>query len=43
MLEVHPDPTNAAVDPLQAIDYDSYGTIMSAMHNVAEAIGRSVL
>ena len=25
MLEVHPDPKNSAVDPLQPIDYKEFG------------------
>ena len=42
MLEVHPDPRNAAVDPLQPIDYADFGHLMAKMRTVAAAIGRSV-
>ena len=37
MLEVHPDPPNAAVDPLQPIDYEEFGSIMQRMDMVAKA------
>ena len=42
MLEVHPDPSNAAVDPLQAIDYAAFDNLMGKMNSVAVALGRSV-
>ena len=37
MLEVHPDPKNAAVDPLQPIDYESFSDLMKSMDSVARA------
>ena len=37
MLEVHPDPPNAAVDPLQPIDYKEFNEIMKRMDMVAKA------
>ena len=37
MLEVHPDPPNAAVDPLQPIDYKEFNEIMQRMDMVAKA------
>ena len=40
MLEVHPDPRNAAVDPLQPIDYSDFNDLMNKMSNVATAVGR---
>jgi len=42
MLEVHPDPENAAVDPLQAISYESFANLKSKMSKVASAIDRSI-
>jgi len=42
MLEVHPDPPNAAVDPLQAIDYSEFSSLMDDMRFVAKAIGRII-
>lgn len=43
MLEVHPKPEEAAVDPLQAIDYGTFGKLMLQMHAVAQTGGRFVL
>jgi len=43
MLEVHPDPRNAAVDPLQPIDFDEFVALMKKMQSVAQAIDRRVL
>ena len=37
MLEVHPDPENSAVDPLQPIDYKQFKGLMKKMHVVAKA------
>ena len=42
MLEVHPEPTKAAVDPLQPIDYDEFENLMTKMRNVSNSIDRSV-
>ena len=42
MLEVHPDPRNAAVDPLQAIDYAEFATLVKRMDAVARAVERRV-
>jgi len=43
MLEVHPDPENAAVDPLQPIDFNEFETLMGKMEKVASAVNRRVL
>ena len=40
MLEVHPDPRNAAVDPLQPISFDEFEALMGKMRTVASAVGR---
>jgi len=42
MLEVHPDPANAKVDPLQPVDFEEFEKIMTTMDAVAHSIGRSV-
>ena len=42
MLEVHPDPSNAAVDPLQPIDFAAFEALMQRMRAVALAVGRRV-
>jgi 3-deoxy-7-phosphoheptulonate synthase len=43
MIEVHPDPNNAAVDPLQPIDYSEFESLLKRMDAVAKAVGRRVL
>lgn len=43
MIEVHPDPPNAAVDPLQPIDYAEFSGLMKRMDAVAQAVGRRIL
>jgi 3-deoxy-7-phosphoheptulonate synthase len=42
MLEVHPDPENAAVDPLQPINFDAFNSLMKKMEKVAQAVGRTL-
>ena len=42
MLEVHPDPVNAAVDPLQPIDFSRFDRLMKSMERVARAVDRTV-
>ena len=37
MLEVHPDPENSAVDPLQPIDFKEFKKLIKNMHRVAKA------
>ena len=44
MLEVHPDPSNSAVDPLQPIDFKEFAEIIQLMDNVAKAsLNRKVI
>ena len=43
MLEVHPDPKNAAVDPLQPIDFRDFKILMTQAKKVAKAINRKIL
>lgn len=38
MLEVHPDPDNSAVDPLQPIDYQHFSKLIKNMDIVAKSI-----
>lgn len=42
MLEVHPDPENSAVDPLQAIDFKSFDVLMKDMNSIATVLGRKI-
>lgn len=34
MVEVHPDPSNAAVDPLQSIDYDEFSKLVPKLRAI---------
>ncbi len=43
MLEVHPDPENSAVDPLQPINFDTFDSLMKKMDNVAKAVSKQVI
>ena len=43
MLEVHPDPENSAVDPLQPIDFNSFTKLMRRMDKVAHINGKHIL
>ena len=43
MLEVHPDPENSAVDPLQPIDFNSFTKLMQSMDKVAHINGKHIL
>ena len=38
MLEVHPDPENSAVDPLQPVNYQAFSDIMQDMDKIAKSI-----
>ena len=43
MLEVHPDPENSAVDPLQPIDFQDFENLMRDMNQIAKNVNRCVL
>ena len=43
MLEVHPDPENSAVDPLQPIDFQDFERLMIDMNKIANNVNRCVL
>ena len=40
MLEVHPDPKNSAVDPLQPINYKEFRQLMTEMKKISKALKR---
>lgn len=42
LIDVHPTPEQAAVDPLQALDYRAFGALMSELRAVAAAVGRTL-
>ncbi|MAK09812.1 MAG: 3-deoxy-7-phosphoheptulonate synthase [Rhodobacteraceae bacterium] len=43
MLEVHPDPENSAVDPLQPIDFSEFSQLMIDMDKVARITDKYIL
>ena len=43
MLEVHPDPKNSAVDPLQPINYKEFSTLIKKMNKISKAVGRKII
>lgn len=42
MVDVHPLPEQAAVDPLQALSYSAFEQLMGQLHAMAPAVGRHV-
>ena len=40
MLEVHPDPPNAAVDPLQSIDFEEFSSLVIEMNSIGKVMKR---
>ena len=42
MLEVHPDPLNAAVDPLQPLNFQQFEELMFSMRVLATALGKTL-
>ena len=42
MLEVHPDPENSAVDPLQPIDFKSFKELMDQLASIAPIVHRTI-
>lgn len=42
MLDVHPDPERAAVDPLQGLDYEAFAALMKDLRAVATAVGKTL-
>ncbi len=42
IMDVHPAPEQAAVDPLQALDYAAFERLMGQLRAIAPAVGRSL-
>jgi len=42
MLEVHPDPRNAKVDPLQAIGYKEFDNLIKEIKNYVQLEGKNI-
>ncbi len=43
MLEVHPDPKNSAVDPLQSIDYKNFSNLLKKMKKIAKVSNKRLI
>ena len=43
MIEFHPDPRNAAVDPLQAINFEEFTSLVSKLRNLAEVFEKKIV
>ena len=41
IIDVHRDPENAAVDPLQALSYEAFGALMKTIRGLAPVLGRT--
>jgi 3-deoxy-7-phosphoheptulonate synthase len=42
LIDVHPTPEEAAVDPLQALDYAAFGRLMEDLRGIARVVGRTL-
>lgn len=42
MVDVHPVPEEAAVDPLQALNYEAFGRLVDELRAIAAALGRTL-
>ena len=42
MLEVHPDPKNSAVDPLQPINFEEFENLTKKMDLVSRSINKRI-
>jgi 3-deoxy-7-phosphoheptulonate synthase len=42
IIDVHPTPERAAVDPLQALDFAAFGSLMTELRGIAAVLGRSL-
>jgi len=42
LIDVHPTPDQAAVDPLQALDYEAFGKLMDQLRRIGQVLGRSL-
>jgi 3-deoxy-7-phosphoheptulonate synthase len=42
IIDVHPVPEKAAVDPLQALSYESFNVLMHELRGIAHVMGRSI-
>ncbi len=43
MLETHPDPRNAAVDPLQAINFEEFSNLVDELREVGKVLNKKIV
>ena len=43
MIETHPDPRNAAVDPLQAINFDEFSSLIDDLREVGKVLNKKIV
>ena len=43
MIETHPDPRNAAVDPLQAINFEEFSKLIDELREVAKVLNKKII
>lgn len=43
MIEFHPDPRNAAVDPLQAINFEEFKNLIKKLKSLAKVLGKEIV
>ena len=43
MIETHPDPRNAAVDPLQAINFDEFSSLIDELREVGKVLNKKIV
>jgi 3-deoxy-7-phosphoheptulonate synthase len=42
IIDVHPVPEQAAVDPLQALDYSAFGRLVEELRGISRVVGRTL-
>jgi 3-deoxy-D-arabino-heptulosonate 7-phosphate (DAHP) synthase len=43
MIEFHPDPRNAAVDPLQAINFEEFTNLVKKLRSIGSLLNKKIL
>ena len=43
MIETHPDPRNAAVDPLQVINFDEFSSLIDELREVGKVLNKKIV
>ena len=43
MIETHPDPRNAAVDPLQAINFEEFSNLIDELREIGKVLNKKIV